>query len=307
MTAPRPPRQVWQLQASDFTKRRVYAKQDWRFQMFFEYLRFSPSYAAALACSDVNELAEQLGDAGRAAKVWQTRLDMGNVFEALYKEWWLERGLNLFGIHAQRPRLEQIQRLSPSADDAELLSDNQQRMGEFLTDRYAPQGRPDSVLVSIPLDQKRATTIRQLKKLLTEINSTAPPVLPSAKYMMEANKMRYRRLLAGVRLVYHRAARPNDELWRIASRAKISPSHVLDPKAQKKDAKSAEARRLLTIMASRLWRDSLIVAENASLGRFPSLQPINVKSFDVGELGQRLNETMKWERARKAELKREAK
>ena len=91
---------------------------------------------------------------------------------------------------------------------------------------------------------------------------------------MKANKMRYRRLLAGVLLVYHRAARPDDELWRIASRAKISPSHVLDPKAQKKDAKSADARRLLTIMASRLWRDSLIVAENASLGRFPSLQPI---------------------------------
>ena len=120
------------------------------------------------------------------------------------------------------------------------------------------------------------------------------------------NSVRVRFIAAGVRFVYHRAAKPNDELWHVAASAKISATHQIDPKAQKKDSKTAEARRMLTIMASRLWHDSLIVAENAAMGRFPSLEPVNVKKFDVGELGQRLNTAMKWERVRKAELKRQA-
>ncbi len=45
--------------------------------------------------------------------------------------------------------------------------------------------------------------------------------------------MGYRRLLAGVRLVHHRAAKPNDQLWRITARAKIGTTHQIDPKAQK--------------------------------------------------------------------------
>ena len=119
-------------------------------------------------------------------------------------------------------------------------------------------------------------------------------------YPLEVNKMRYRRLLAGLRLVYMQAARPDEALWRVATRAKISINHgKLDPNAEKRDAKSADSRRLLTIMASRLMRDTLIIAENAAQGRFPTTDPSSVKSFDFEALQKMIFDNNQWERRQK--------
>jgi hypothetical protein len=59
---------------------------------------------------------------------------------------------------------------------------------------------------------------------------------------------------------------------------------------------------MLTIMASRLLHDTLVVAENAAMGVFPSLAPINTDLFDAAKLKTQLADTMKWEKKRKAEL-----
>ena len=293
--------QPWNLQAKDFNKRKAYAAQDWRFQMFFEYLRISPSYALAVK-SNEHQLALRLDDLARSELVWKTRNDVGNIFEVLYREWWINNGLALFGVHASQPCIEIIQRLSPSNNDELLIAESQREVNNYIESRYTEQGRPDSILLSIPLGQKRITTIKQLKKLLTQIEAI-PPELPKAKYQLENNKMRYRRLLAGLRLVYMRARQPKDELWRIAARAKISHSHGrIDPNALKKDRSNPEGRRMLTIMASRLLHDTLVIAENAATGIFPILRPISTDLFDSVTLGQQLIDTIKWEKLRKAEL-----
>ncbi len=296
----RPERQPWQLHPKDFTKKRVYAKQDWRFQMFFEYLRISPSYLLAVETNQ-KTLIDRLGNTDRTADIWQTRCDLGNVFETLYKEWWLENGLPLFGIHTSKPKIELINRLSPLTDDTDLLQCSTEQVKDYLTDQYTHQGRPDSVLMSIPLGQKRTATIKQLKKLLSEIEKETPPHIPTATYQVLNNKMQYRRLLAGLRLMYMRAKRPDEELWRIATRAKISHSHGrIDPDAPKKDSKNNQGRRMLTIMASRLLHDTLVIAENAATGVFPSLKPIDIQLFNAEKLGQRLKDTIEWEKLRKA-------
>ncbi len=55
-------------------------------------------------------------------------------------------------------------------------------------------------------------------------------------------------------------------------------------------------------MASRLIHDSLIIAENAATGIFPSLNPIDTTLFDAEKLGWRLKETIQWVKVRKAEI-----
>lgn len=296
-------RQPWQLSPKDFTQKQLYAKQEWRFQMFFEYLRISPSYLLAVK-TDEQTLLEMLNDAERASAVWRTRSDFGNIFEMIYKEWWLMYGLPLFGIHTRKPKIELISRFSPLSDDKLLIQQTKKRTIHYLNESYSHQGRPDSALLSIPLGQNRTATIKQLKKLLSEIEKETPPYLPTATYQIQNTKMQYRRLLAGLRLMYMRACRPNDELWRIATRAKISHSHRrLDPNGPKKDLKNAEGRRILTIMASRLLHDTVIIAENAATGVFPSLNPIDTQLFDAEKLGKQLKDTIAWEKRRKAEIK----
>ena len=289
----------WRLKASDFRKKRLYAAQDWRFRMCFEYLRISPSYRLAFKCKDEAELSSALNDAERAAAVWRTRTDFGPVDQLLFREWWQRKGLPLFGIHSAMPRTERILRLLPAVENDEILATGVDNLGQFLAGRYADQGRPDSVLVSVPLGIKRTMVIRQLKKILADIEVEAAAILPTPEYRLEENKMRYQRLLSGLRLIYMRAARPEDELWRSAARAKISKTHSLNPKAPKKDANSAETRRMLTIMASRLAHDTLVVAENAACGRFPSTSPVSIPQFDYGELGRQIQAIYACEKERK--------
>ena len=63
-----------------------------------------------------------------------------------------------------------------------------------------------------------------------------------------------------------------------------------------------DARRKLTIMASRLLHDTLVIAENAATGVFPYLAPINTDLFDAAKLKTQLANSIKWEKGRKAKL-----
>ena len=300
-------RQPWQLTPADFQQPEVYAKHDWRYQMFFEYLRLSPSYAVALSCESLEALERELGDVERAALVWKTKEDMGDVYSTIFKLWWNERGLDAFGVHAQRPTVVTLAHLPPRARNKSI----QQRAGEslekFLSDRFERQGRPDSILFSIPLGQKTSITVRQLKKALTRIRGKYDPIDPPAKYKFVKNKMRMDRAKAGYHLVNYRAAKPDEELWRAATRARISKDHGhLDPNGSKKRAEDGHARRMLTIMASRLYRETLILAENAAIGKFPCLDPIDILKFDLRELGVRMRKTFATEKAIAARMKQEA-
>lgn len=296
----KPIKKPWQLRASDFSMPKLYADQDWRFQMFFEYLRISPSYALASELKNEQALADALGDKEWAARVWKTYSDIGNVYGVMYRNWWLDNGLRLFGIQTAKPKTQVIARLNNSENIDHQTSVNS--LDAYLTGEYQQQGQPDSILVNIPLGQKRMTIMRQLRKLLDEANQT-PIYQPKALYPLEVNKMRYRRLLAGLRLVYMQAARPDEELWRIATRARMSVNHgKLDPNSDKKNAKDADSRRMLTIMASRLMRDTLVIAENAAQGRFPTMDPTSVKSFDFVTLGKRIYANNQWEKQQKEML-----
>ncbi len=284
----------WQLRASDFSMPKIYAEQDWRFQMFFEYLRISPSYALANELKNEQALANALGDSEWAERVWKTYSDIGDVYGVMYRDWWLGNGLRLFGIHTAKPKTQLISRLSHS-DGLSVKSIN-----DYLGIDFVQQGKPDSILVSIPLGQKRMSIMQQLRKLLDEANQE-PIYKPKPLYPLEVNKMRYRRLLAGLRLVYMQSARPDEALWRVATRAKISNNHAkLDPNTKMKSAKDSDSRRMLTIMASRLMRDTLMIAENAAQGQFPTINPSSVKSFDFEALQKMIYENNQWEKQNKS-------
>jgi len=285
----------WKLRAGDFSKSKVHAPQDWRFQMFFEYLRISPSYNLASECKNEAEFIKALGNREKAKKVWRTYQDIGNVYGIFYRDWWLKNGLKLFGTQTAKPITKTVLRLSHGKDN----KSNIQNLIQYLETDYSKQGEPDSLLVSIPLGQKRVKIMKQLKLLLDEAYKE-PIYEHQTIYKLTKNKMQYRRLLGGLRLVYFQCYKPKDALWRVALRAKISHSHgMLDPNSKDKDRSLNEHKRVLTFMASRLTRDTLIISENAAQGLFPSLQPTSVQSFDSAELGKLIYENNKWEKNQK--------
>lgn len=104
-----------------------------------------------------------------------------------------------------------INRLSPLSDDVLLFDQSTIQLTGYMKGSFAKQGRPDSVLHSIPLGQKRTATIRELKKILAEVEKEVTPYIPETLYQVENNKMQYRLLLAGLRLMYMRARRPHED------------------------------------------------------------------------------------------------
>lgn len=312
MATPDTPREPWKLRAADFTQEKVFAQQDWRYLMFYEYLRISPSYTLACDSADQTAFASQLPelDPERLSLIWQTRQDMGDVFAGIFRLWWREHGLSCFGIHAKRPRVMSLLRVSPTESDDRLLALGRGRWNKYLSDYFQPQGRPDALLITIPLAQRTSLSLKQVKQAIQRSLETTPLVTPTPRYRLQENKLHQQRLLDGLRLVYFRAARPEEELWRVASRARISPTYQLDPDLVKKSAADAEARRLLTIMASRLLRETMIVAENAAMGQFPSNAAVKVMPVEWAPLGKRLQLALKRDREQRAALaqaEREAK
>ncbi|MFZ6755389.1 hypothetical protein ACO0KY_18675 [Undibacterium sp. Dicai25W] len=286
-------REAWHLKSDDFDRKKRHAKQDWRFQMYFEYLRISPSYLLATQCENVDELAAKLGNAGDAALVWQIYCDFGNVFNSLYRRWWLKKGFYLFGVEAARPRVTTIAHLHGATPTNELAEKSCQSLQRYVSHNHVQQGRQDCLLVSIPVGLSKAAAFKQLRILLDAVPPKAPS-MPKAPYEIEDNKLQFSRLKTGMRLAYMRSARPNDEVWRAAVRAKVSKvSHTkLDPNAPRKDPANADARRVMTIMASKLMRDTHLIAENAARGRFPCLSACPSIPFSYEKLGIKLKEVM---------------
>jgi hypothetical protein len=295
-------RQKWHLRASDFDKPKLHAKQDWRFLMFFEYLRISPSYLLATQCKDVEELAERLGDREDAARVWQTYCDFGNVFNVLFVTWWARTGIHLFGIKTARPRVASITHLHGAVSVEDLAADGERKLRQYLSSNHVEQGRRDCMVVSIPLGLTRVTALKQLKAILDAAVPMSPP-LPASPYELVNNKLQQRRLVRGLRLVYMKAARPKEEMWRAAARAKVSTVHrSLNPLADRKDTKEVEARRIVTIMASRLMHDTHVIAENAARGAFPSMADGATLPYDFIVLGKRLAQMRREEERQKQAL-----
>jgi hypothetical protein len=308
---PRPKRKPWELYTVDYFHEKVYAqKRTRRYELFFNYLRISPSYYLAAFVQDEERLAIQLGDAEHAAKVWKTWQDVGDVYSVMFKEWWLSCGINLFGVHTKRPRVEQIAYLPGSADDATLIATAQDQIAEFMPVRYEEQGRPDSVLVSIPLGQTRIKTTKELYELIVELETQHPVKTPTPRYELEKNKIQDRRLEKGYDLAFFKTVAPHTELWRAAAFAKISPKHIkLDPFIRKKNERNAEARRGLTMLASRLYNETMTIAENAATGRFPCLDPVVVPKLEPRLLrghGMKLSYVEARERDERQRMEREA-
>lgn len=303
----RPKRKPWELNTLDYFHEKVYAqKRTMRYELFFNFLRISPSYLLALESASEAELTIKLGDQERAAQVWKTREDVGDVYRVMFKEWWLTRGINLFGIHTRRPKVEGISYLQGGRSNDSLIASAQRRAADFITTRFDEQGRPDSILVSIPLGQTRIKTSRELYELMNKVEESYPVTHPVPMYQLEKNRIQDRRLRLGIDLVFFRSAFPNWELWRVGARARISKKHKdLDPLTQKKGVHNEEARRGLTLIASRMYKESITIAENAAIGKFPCLESIKAAEVDIKKMGRILSDVNSWEKDERRRMQEE--
>ena len=295
--------------AADFRAGGRHARMDALYGYWFEFLRLSPSYQLAhrvrsgerLSAKDKERLP---ADFARVLAVYD---DFGNVQRALFRPWWLKRGLTLMGKAGEPPSVQQLGTIDVTSSNASELI--QQGISGYTEGAWGRQSKPDALIIAIPLTAQRTKIMRSIRKLLNEYPSPKMGA-PEPKYGLLKHKTHISSLNFALKTVWHRALDPKRSLWRIGAEIRISPtfSEEVDPKARKRTQDTTYARKMLAILTSRAFSRGLMLAENAARGIFPSYAncPHAVK-FDAEEFHEVLKASATWQKTEKARILAKAK
>lgn len=296
------PRLPWTLRGSDFNRAGWHVEPTTGFQLMFEFLLVSPSYELAR-----RERAGLLAEEERArlpedfAQVLATFDLLGDVNFKLFRQWWLDRGLRVFGNPYSKPKLHEVAHLASGQEtDLALLTSCVQ---ERLVEQRQSEGLSPALIVSLPLSAKRADVMRMVRKLLDGYKESDGGNRAEPKIRLQGERFHPNAMLKGLRLLWFKAARPEWENWRLGAKTRLSDSYsgVLDPQAPRRASTSIEMddRIILGKITHRALVRFELIAENAARGRFPCTDPVPMASFDYPQLAKRLRQNAQWNRKRK--------
>ncbi len=299
--------QPWDPRGSDFSRQGWHAKPTAAFMLMFEFLRLSPSYELARVHRTTGLSKEQKKTLPSDFKqVLATYDRLGDVRTALFRGWWINRGLPAFGNPYSKPIVHKIASLRPNQEV--MLADVSNELNQFLIDTRSDEGLTESLLVSIPLGGRRSDVLKQINKLLEQNPPTKVKLPnPTTQLKLMGQRLHANVLLRGMRLLLIKAAKPKWENWRLGAYTKLSPSYALelDYNGPKKTASAIEQddRIIMGKITSRALKRFEHMAENAARGRFPCDKPCEISPFDYAALAKRIKQTLSWQNTEKARLK----
>ena len=292
----------WRAKESDFSSPAWHAEPTVGYQLMFEFLRLSQSYEMARKEAAEGLSAEDKRVLPRDFKsVQQMYQRCGDVQRVLFREWWLERGLSLFGNPHRKPSVQPVGRLEQG--QLEAATNIEQSLSQYLRGVREEEGLPESVLVAIPTTLRQSDIRAQVQAILERVAKESRPKKVGPVMSLEGQRLRKSNLLKGLRLLWVRAARPNWEYWRLGTQVEYSKIYAaqLTVDAPRKAEKLGEAydREMMTKIVSRALNKYEAIAENAARGRFPSEDSVEKMVFDYPALAKRIRQKNRWEEKRK--------
>lgn len=270
----------------------------------FEFLRLSPSYELARKAREEGLTAEDKKRLpGDFKQVLETYALLGNVQNILFRSWWLQRGLKVFGNPHSRPKVHKFGFL-PNGKDVSPSSVAEE-MDRLLSDTRRDEGLGPALLLSVPLGRRKGEVLNEIGRLLDEhLGDSA--ISSSPRLKLQGQRLRAKVLFNGVRLLWFKAAKPKWELWRLGAKARLSKTYssALNPDAPRKPADVIEMtdRELMSKITYRALLKYEAMAENAARGRFPSDAPVEQVSFDYPQLAKIIRRKNVWEASEKSSL-----
>jgi hypothetical protein len=287
----------WALSGSDFSQSGWHTEPTAAYQLMFEFLVLSPSYELARkARADKLTKEESENLPKDFDKVLATYDLLGNVNCILFRQWWLKRGLHVFGNPYNKPKIHEIA-LIENREATEVEKISQTLKSSYVEARQA-EGLSAALIVSIPLGLKRTEILKKFRSLLDAHISKDVGKAEQPKIKLMGKRLHINAMVKGIRLLWFKAAKPNWELWRLGAKAQLSDSYskVLDPVAPRKAKDIIEMNDRLTMskITFRAVHRFEHIAENAARGRFPCADPVYMSEFNYLEIAQRLLKHTKW-------------
>ncbi len=290
------------LLKSDLQKNGKFVEEHRLYRFWFEFLALSPSYQLArlyrikrgkLSVTDKQRLPK---DFEQVLSIYD---DFGDVQQHLFKSWWVERAVELFGIAGSPPAIAPLYKLAPGKEpeQAKLTT----AVARYLDHTRPSQNQPGAILLAIPLNITRQKALRDIKQLLDQ-HIQAPYQVATPRYSLATKDIHIQNVIDAMSVLWIRSARPDWELWKIGVEANISKSYSkkFDAFKSKRTAANYDEFRTLEQMTSRKFKIAVNIAENAARGNFPSQKacPYSVK-FDAAEFHHILSAKTAWSRQKK--------
>lgn len=262
---------------------------------WFQFLHLSPSYELAH-----KERTGTLSDADRARlpadfdAVLSVYDDFGDLHRIRFDDWWNAKGIRHFGFQGEQPSVHLIERLEREADNSvENLTAN---ASNYINGRWADQGQPSSLIVSIPLVLTKAQILKIVSEMLSEDSvrsdkvSTSPPT-----YSVLAGKKDPDSLFRYLQCIWTRLYYPHAKLYEVGVIAELSTTYSL---RLAKYEGGVEDRNALKILTSRALHRGIMIAENAARGKFPSYRKCeHAVAANWAEMELILRNRIEWDEA----------
>lgn len=298
----------WKLRATDFNQPGWHTRPTVAYELMFEYLRLSPSYELARKANQ-----EGLNDEDKKNlpsdfdKVLETYDLLGDVQKILFRYWWIERGLKVFGNPYKKPRVHLI---SDIQNGKELIaSDVAADLDSYLQGARTEEGLERTLLIALPVGLKKTEYKKQIEKILAELEDETEEEALS-RIRLHGKRLRAPVLFKGLRLLWFKAAKPKWAAWRLGAHSRYSDSYSkeLDVTSTRRlDRESTEIydRLMMTKITTRALKKYEAIAENAARGKFPCEDLVEQADFDYPALAKRIKNKNSWEANTKKKLQAE--
>ncbi len=256
-------------------------------QLWFEFLKLSPSYELARRKSEGLEIgeAELPNDFG---DVCDTFNKLGDVRSARFSEWWGTRGREHIDFPDAEARVCAIETLRVGHEDVAAVA-----LSEFGQNEWMETGRPATVLIAVPVTMPAHLAARQVATLLTKRRRTHSESRKTDRpFAVSRDRFDGAAIARCLEAVWVKALLPKFRLWQIGSIAHVSKTYSKElqydqtygPKQNTYD------RQVLGVITSRALKRANRIAENAARGRFPSHAPREHDlPFDYNDLAAHLS------------------
>ena len=247
---------------------------DWRFRQCFEALVLSPSYRLAHGIALGTIRRPSRGLPRDFALVEKTYKDYGPVHGRAFAEWWEEDGQFVFGV-AIEPELELFTSLSymeePPEEHLEALY---RRIDEYLVYERPSLGSLTTLVMAVPIHPNKQAMMQAFGQLISAAYGEKEQPQRVAPHSLLRNKIREATVLKALRTARERMAHPDEPLWRIGNRARVSALHMTTSRADAADSEVRDKRRVMAILTSRELQRAYRLVEHAARGRFPCLDAL---------------------------------
>lgn len=295
----------WELRGSDFSKPGWHLEPTAGYELMLEFLRISPSYELARKANmEGLSKVEERSLPADFDQVLETYKLFGDIREVLFRQWWLKKGLMIFGNPYSKPAVSKVAKIMPNQDIS--INEISSEIVDYVNAKRRDQGLPGGLLVFIPTELKKRDISRQLHKLIDANPAESVAKAKSSKLKLTAKRLRANVLLKGAFLLWIKSAKPNWPNWKIGAAVEFSPTYspqlkITDPK---KGARPDEQydRIAMAKMVVRALRKFELIAENAARGKFPSQDEVEKASFDYPQIARRIQAWSKWKKQEKARL-----